>query len=320
MTSAAEFAERIRRRYPEGLTGIFAVGGTRTAYILDQQRRSDSPGQIDDFAAYADYGFDRLFELVESFFELGGQNAVIAMFSYQGFYERGEEYGRLAAEMCLRAIDEARVSFYQTHGADPYFAGIDTLLHLPPEQFAHQLGAAFRDFQAAWPYQNGRRKIIWEVAPIPLFSFLRAREVMGAEAHAQLEAELAAAADLQTLHDTLYRYYARATYGTDLPIPHFYLGSNRNGDLKLRAVLPIALLCGGAFRMFYTPYPSLFLKREVLQAILEDLAFGKPLRSFNTDYRDKITGDLVEVEYQRILELSADPRSTLGLVRKTHPD
>jgi len=317
------FSEQIREHYPQGLTGIFATGGTRTTFILEQQRNQENPGHIKDFTEYTSYGFNRLFQLIETFFSLGGQNMIIPLFSYQGFYERGEEYAQQAVRMCLRMIDGENVAFYQKHMIDPYFAGIDTLLHLPDDHYAHHLGVEFETFQRKWLYQDGRRKIIWEVAPIPLFSFWNAHQVLGEQAHIEFERTLEQSTDLREMHDLLYRYYARAVYGTDIPMPQFYLGSNRNGDLKLRSMLPIAMVCGGPFRMFFTPYPSFFMTRETLQAILEDLAFGKPLRSMKTDYSNQVTSELMEMEYQRITKLSADPNTTLGLVRKnpsSNPD
>jgi hypothetical protein len=320
MSEAVSFADRIRERYPEGLTGVFAPGGTRTAFILEQQRNQENPGVIPDFAEYADNAFDRLFEQIEMFFELGGQNLIIVLFSFQSFYERGEEYAEQAARLCLRVIDNTKAAFYQQHNIDPYFVGIDTLHHLPKEQFAHQLGLEFETFQHNWNYQEGRRKVIWEVAPIPLFTFWRAHQVMGEQAQLALEASLEQSTDMQDMHDKLYRYYARAVYGTDIPMPQFYLGSNRNGDMKIRSMLPIAMLCGGPFRMFFTPYSSHFITRELLQAILEDLAFGKPLRSTKMDYSGQITSELLEAEYQRILQLSADPHNVLGLVRNAQSD
>lgn len=320
MMQAEIFAERIRAHYPEGLTGVFAVGGTRTSYILDQQRNDQNPGKIDDFAAYVDSSLAELFQLIDMYFELGGQNLIVALFSYQGFSDRGAEYAQLAAEMCLRVIDQLKLDFYRTHQIDPYFVGIDTLLHLSPERFEHQLGARFEEFQQNWSYQTGKRKLIWEVAPIPLFSFWRAHQVMGERAQAELATELEQATDLQEIHDITYKYYSRAVYGTDLPKPHFYIGTNRNGDLKLRALLPISLLCGDPFRLYYTPYPSLFMKRETLQAILEDLAFGKPLRSTKMDYGGQITSEMINAEYARVQELSADPNTTLGLTRRIQVD
>ena len=316
MNETASFSDRIRERYPEGLTGVFAPGGTRTTFILERQRNQENPGLIPDFAEYADYAFDRLFDLIEIFFDLGGQNLIVPLFSYQGFYERGEEYAEQAARMCLSVIDNTKIAFYERLHIDPYFVGIDTLQHLPEDQFAHQLGEEFESFQSKWSYQDGQRKIIWEVAPIPLFSFWRAHQVMGEQEHRAFETSLEQSTDLQDMHDKLYRYYARAVYGTDIPMPQFYLGSNRNGDIKLRSMLPLAMVCGGPFRMFFTEYPSLFITRDILQAILENLAFGKPLRSTKIDYSGQVTSELLDMEYQRVLQLSADPNKILGMVRK----
>ncbi len=317
MVDDASFAQRIRERFPEGLTGVFAAGGTRTSYLLNQNTSTQAAGAINDFAAYVDISFTELLSQIEDFYELGGQNLIIEIFSYQGFYERGETYGRLAGQMCLYVINQKCVDFYRAHDIDPYLVGIDTLLQLPEDTFEHQLGAQFAAFQREWQYQAGHRKLIMEVAPIPLFSFLRAHEVMREAAHAELEARLQQCRDLQTMHDLLYAYYSRAVYGTELPIPHFYLGNNRNGDLKLRSMFPIALLCGDPCRLYFTPYPSLLMKRETMQAILEDLAFGKRLRSTKLDYSGQITAEELQIERVRIEELVNNPESTLGLVRQS---
>ncbi|MEP7293719.1 MAG: hypothetical protein ABI835_18165, partial [Chloroflexota bacterium] len=285
MTEAVTFAERIRERYPEGLTGVFAVGGTRMSYILTRNRQKTDPGQIDEMGNYADYGLSFLRELIAAFLGFGGQNVVVPVLSYQLFTnERGPEYAETTAKLTLELMNDQWIEFYRDQEIDPYFTGIDTLLQLPDQVFTYNLGVKCREFNENWVYKQGRRKLIWEIAPIPLFSFWRAHEVMGDSEQTELAAKIEAAGDLQTVHDLMYKYYSRAVYGTDLPVPHFYLGTNRNGDLKLRALLPIALLCGGPFRLYYTPYPSLFLKRETLQAILEDLAFGKRLRSTKIDY------------------------------------
>ncbi len=310
------FAARIRARYPEGLTGVFAFGGTRTTFILVQNRASADPGNIKDFSAYGDLMLGQVRAFIRMFFELGGQNIIIPELTFRSFYDRGDEYADAVINLSGRLIDDEHVAFYHENDIDPYFVGLDTLLHLPKEQPAHQLGSAFRRFCAWWPYQEGRRKLIWEVAPIPLYSFFRAREVLGEAAYAALEAELAGATNMELMYRALYKYYARAAYGTDVPLPHFYLGANRNGDLKLRAMLPFALDAGGPMRLFFTPYPTYFMTRATLRAILEDLAFGNLLRSKKADYGGRYTSALVEAEYQRVMALSADPMTTLGLSRR----
>ncbi|MCC7208483.1 MAG: hypothetical protein IT323_14340, partial [Anaerolineae bacterium] len=64
-----------------------------------------------------------------------------------------------------------------------------------------------------------------------------------------------------------------------------------------------------------TPYPSFFMTEEAFRRLLEDLAFRKPLSSMELDYAGRITPELIEAEYQRIMALSADPESTIGLSR-----
>ena len=325
MTEPQTFAERIRERYPEGLTAMLAIGGTRMTYILDTQSGTQNPGSMGDMRDYARDMNARMRTLIHTYLDLGGQNVIIPLLSYQLFEnERGAEYADLTARMALDLLDEEWVGFYRENQIDPYFAGIDTLLRFPERPLSYELGVACERFNQGWAYQEGRHKLIWEVAPIPLYSIWRAPEVMDERA-VQLEADLDSASNLQTIHDTLYRYYARAVYGTEMPTPHFYLGTNRNGDLKLRAILPIALLCGGQTRLFFTPYPTMYITRETLQTILEDLAFGKRLRSLQTDYSGQLTPELVATERERVLQLSGDPRSTLGLTRSvdsqssTHP-
>lgn len=311
-----QFTERIRARYPEGLTGIFAVGGTRTTYLLERNRNQPNPGQIQNLNEYADYLLTRYLGFISMFLELGGQNMVIPVLSHHRFFEQGSRYAEFIARSTLDLINARSVDYYQSNRVDPYFAGIDTLLHLPPEHSGHQLGAKLRDFQQSWPYHDENRKVVWEIAAVPLFSLWKAHDVMGAEQQRQMEAAVNGSADLGEVYNLLYRYYAQAVYGTALPMPHFYLGSNRKGSLHLRALLPIALLCGGPFRLFYTPYPSLFTPKETLRAIIEDVAFGKPVVQLQKhDYSGEYTSELANAEYRRFMNLSADTDTTVGLMR-----
>lgn len=315
----AQFAARIAAQYPEGLTGIFAIGGTRTAYILERNRDRPDPGQITDFADYAAYTLDQYLRLVGDFFALGGQNLIVPPLSYQAFYERGEEYTHVILDYTLRLAGEAATRFYREHEIDPYFVGIDTLLHLPPTQLIHELGAQLQRFQDGWDYRPERRKLIWEIAPIPLYSFWRAHEVMPPGAREELDEILHSATDMREMYDALFRYYARAALGTDIPVPHFYVGTNRNGDLKLRSMIPISLVAGGAFRLFYLPYPSLFMRRAALRAILDDLAFGGTSASKAYDYAGQYTAAHAQAEYARMRALVDDPGAIAGLRRVAQP-
>lgn len=314
------FAERIRAHYPEGLTGVISVGGTRTTYILEQSQQSADPGQINDVNDYALNMQMRYLNLAEMFFELGGQNIIMPVLSYQSFYERGEEYTRRYTKFAQWLIAEPFQEFYHRLDVDPYFIGIDTLQNLPEHQIGHELGHVLQDFQDQWDYQDGRKKLLWEIAPIPLFSFWQAQFTMSPEEQAELQAQLNQASDMNVMHDVLYRYYSKAAFGTEIPVPHFYIASNRNGDLKSRSPIPLSLICGGSFRMFFTPYPSLFMTQETLQYILQDLAFGHDdsasVRSFKPDYSGQFTAEMIEKERQRIDDLRNDPTAILGLSRR----
>lgn len=310
------FAARIRERYPEGLTGVFAVGGTRTTYILEKNRFKPDPGHIEDFSEHGEYLLRRYWQLVETFFDLGGQNMIITAFSFRGFYNRGEQYAYLITQEMTRFIDDASCKFYQSRGIDPYFTGIDTMLLQPEDSPIYTAGQQLADFQDRWPYQEGRHKLVWEIASMPLYSFWQMFQTMSDEQRAQIDEAIASHDNLEEIYRTLYQHYARAMYGTDMPMPHFYLGTNKSGDLKWRSPMPLALSGGDYLRMFYTPYPTLFITSETLKTILHDLAFNERFYSAKTDYGGKYTSELAQSEYERIIDLSARPETTLGLSRK----
>lgn len=320
MTSVEEFAARVRARYPEGLTGVFSLGGTRTTYILSKQRGIPDPGKINSFSEYAAHLLERHQDVMVNFFELGGQNIIIPPLSIHNFSQRGEEYRDQAAKSVDLLFSGDFVAFYEQYEVDPYFTGIDALLHMRNVPTLYQLGERLAAFQRDWQYREGRRRVVWEVAAVPLFSLMRINALMSEEDRNQLERELESVTVMQDIYEVVYKYYARALYGTDIPQPHFYIGSSRNGDYKLRAFMPIATENGGRMRLFYTPYPNLFLNRECLQAIIENLDADSVLRgSDQYDYSGKLTPELVEAEYQRVEALRSDPSAILGLRRKVSP-
>lgn len=316
--STEAFAARIRERFPEGLTGVFAVGGTRTSYILETQRQQNDIGNIDDFQDYANLGFDKYLELISLFRAYGGKHAIISPLSFQSFYERGPDYAALISRYTLYLIDEKSLSFYHHHRLAPYFAGIDTLLKLSSDHPGHELGAKLAEFQTQHSFPAEWGRLVWEIAPIPLYTFWKASREFWNDP--QLVERLESETDLYALHDELYRLYSKAAYGQALPMPHFYVGSSRNGDLKPRSMFPLAMSCGGPMRLFYLPYPSLLMTADTLREILENLAFGKPvLHSRRVDYTGQVTRELAEAEYNHYLTLAADPQTTLGLYRSMNP-
>lgn len=317
MDNRETFAQRIRERYPEGLTGIFAIGGTRTTYILDQNRDKDDPGKIEDFAAHGEFLLKRYFEFAEMFYSLGGQNMIITAFSFRGFYNRGQEYAEFVTQEMERFTSDYAIAAYKRLAIDPYFTGIDTLLLFPQASPVHQLGRSLQDFQDQWPYEEGRYKLVWEIASIPLYSFWQSSSTMPLNDQEALAAAIMQHTDeLESVYRILYDYFSCAAYGTPIPMPHFYLGTNKSGDLKWRSPMPLSLSGGDYLRMFFTPYPTLFMTPEIMQVILEDLAFNARFFSDKTDYKGKYTRELAQAEYERVMRLRQDPNAVLGLSRR----
>lgn len=315
----AAFAQRIQERYPEGLTGVFAIGATRRTYILEQRRTEPNPGQIKDFAAMGNYLIDRYFALCTDFFELGGQNMIVTALSYLAFFRRGPEYAEGVTYETLRLISDYSIDFYRSHNIDPYFIGLEPLFHQPSDNLFHQMAQQLTTFMHEWPYQEGRRKLVWEIASIPLFSFWQFVIDLSEAERQRIQEQITDTQDLSALHALVYELYAQKVYGTYIPMPHFYLGTNMSGDLKWRSPMPLALNGGEHIRAYYTPYPSLFLTREAFKHILEDLAFGKRLHApASYDYADVYTPELVDAEYRRIQDLVANPEVIVGLTRKVN--
>jgi hypothetical protein len=316
----AEFARRIRERYPEGLTGLFAIGATRRTFILDRNRHNENPGHIADFSEQGAYLQQQYFRFISTFFDLGGQNMLIAALSFRSFFERGGEYAELVSQEVLRLLNDDACEYYKRAGIDPYFVGIDTLTLLPPESPAHATALRMIEFQKKWSYAEGRRKLIWEIASIPLYTFWQAYEGLSAEERQALEGEVESAVGLNEIYNRLYGRFSQMAYGTQIPIPHLYLGTNMSGDLKFRTPMPLALTGGDYLRMFYVPYPPLFMSEDAMKTMLNDLAFGDRFHSLKTDYNGRYTPELAEAEYQRIQQLSADPGAILGLSRRVRMD
>lgn len=317
MQDQASFAQRIRERYPEGLTGVFAIGGTRTTYILENNRDKDDPGKIEDFAHHGEYLLERYLDFCDMFYSLGGQNMIITAFSFRGFYNRGREYAELVTQEMERFINPIAIAGYRRMNVDPYFTGIDTLLLFPEDSPVHQLGRTLADFQNNWTYQAGRRKLIWEVASIPLYTLWESGRNWSDTIQAEVAEEISAEqADLEAVYRVLYRRFSAEAYGTDVPMPHFYLGTNKSGDLKWRSPMPLTLSGGDYLRMFFTPYPTLFMTPAIMETILEDLAFKDRFFSDKTDYKGKYTRELVQAEYERVMRLRDDPNAVLGLSRR----
>lgn len=312
----ADFAERIREHYQDkgGLTGVFAIGGTRTTYILEKQRHLADPGHLNDMNDQIDYIQSRYHDFISMFQNLGGQNMVIAASSFRAFAgQRGPDYIRWIAEAVSNLHNESFQRFYRQNGIDPYFIGIDVFLAQKEDSPARKTAEGMQEFQKSWPYAPGRFKLVWEIAPVCLYSLINA---IRADDQAELDSVVAETGDLEKLFHQIYERYAPTIYGTEMPLPDFYLGTNKSGDIKIRSPMPFTLTGGEYMRSYYTPYPTLFMRQETLRYILNDLAFGERFQSLKADYSGRYTSELAQAEYARVIELSSHAENTVGLSRR----
>jgi hypothetical protein len=318
------FAERVREHYaPDGgLSAVFAIGGTRTTYILLKGRHQADPGHIEDFGEYSNYLQGLYRNLIKIFFDLGGQHLIVTAFSFRGFKNRGEKYSQAMTDEMYKLINEPFQEFYEQNSIIPSFVGIDTLITSDYEPLS-MLGQTLDQFQRNWPVKEGGRHLIWEMASMPLYSFWNICNQLSAKERAELQS-IDSVSNFDTRHTLLYKFFARRIYGCDVPMPHFYLGTNRSGDLKWRSPMPITLTGGDGLtkpvRMFYTPYPTLMLQPETLYAIINDITFGKRFASSQKDYSGQYTTELAQKEYERFHNLSLDPETTIGLSRAVSDD
>jgi len=315
----AAFAEAVRERYQEqgGLTAVFAIGKTRTTYVLEKGRNTSDPGKIEDFADYGSYMGNCYRQLVKNYFDLGGQNLIVTAFSFLGLTNRGGEYAALAAREILRLVEPEFEEFYQANHIDNFFVGVDTYLRTPPNTVFHEVGERLGNYRQGRTETPGNRKLIWEIASIPLYTFWNVHKNLSAEAAAAVDQQLEAAGDdLNAVQAIMYRTFSRAIYGTDFPMPHFYLGCSYSGDFKWRSPMPIQLSGGEGLRLLYTPYPTLFTTQPAMRSIVGEVAFKERWHSAKTDYSGRYSSDLVQAEYDRVIKLSNDPTTVQGRVRK----
>src|SRR5215813_8149090 len=137
-----EFAAQVRKRFEGkgGLTGVFAIGGTRTTYILEKQRHLPDPGRMNDLSDQIEYIQGRYQDFISMFFKLGGQNMIIAASSFRAFAgQRGPDYVNWISKAVSNLHNDTFQRFYRENGIDPYFIGIDVFLAQKRESAAQKM-------------------------------------------------------------------------------------------------------------------------------------------------------------------------------------
>lgn len=296
--------EYIKKKYPEGLCGIFVFGGTRTSYATQIRRHATEPGAIESFQDYTEYGLTRSLEIIHNFFELGGKYAILEILDIHRIAGERGAYTNPAIDANYALIDEKRQQFYLENQIDPYFVGIDALLQLSESHLAYKLAKRLQEFQMSWSRDEAHCKLIYSIAPLPLYTF------------SKIQFELLSDEDnLLNLANKLYRQFSVASYGLYVPPPAFYIGQARNGSMQSASRLPLALDVTGKLRLYYTQYPSFYLSKTGLKTILDDLLYESEngLNSKTYDYNGQITPEMAHEMHEYFSRLADDGESILGL-------
>lgn len=263
----------------EKLSGIIVIGGTRTAYIVDRQIAT---GEITDFQDYADYCAEHYQRIIKDFIDLGGEHLQLPILGWQSFVNRGEKYAIAISQTVQMLTNDEFDTFFRQHRIYPHFVGLESLRLLPSEHYAHKMALHLKAYEETFDIDSVQHHLIWEVASIPNLTI----------AQSPIQTDLAGL-NLKEIHDGLYDHYSRLIYGANLPIPDFYIGSARNGHIKLRATVAPALAPGSDTKFYFLKYPTILLNRENLERIMNDVR-KSGLSSKQYDYDGIMNQKLLE--------------------------
>lgn len=277
------------------VTAVISFGGTRTAYILENNRDKQDPGKI-DYDDYINYCFNRMKKIIEDYLNAGGHNLVIQVLDIELFSgRRGDRYVELASQYAYELTSDSFQKFYAKYNLDVSFVGIDAIRELNPMHPAKTVGDHLHQFNLNSSYNESRRKLVWNISAIPLFSIYN-------KSQKQLNIPMD---NLVQAQQQYYQYFSKEIYGFNLPMPDIYIGNNRDGDLPLSTRLPIVIGAQHHLRLFFLPFPSFFITKNHFQLILSDLS-KKDATDNNLDYRNQVTRSQLNNDYEKFKRLAGE--------------
>lgn len=280
------------------ITMILAFGGTRTAFILENNLNKENVGEI-DYKAYTEYALGRIQSIIQHYFNAGGHNLIIEVLDIHLLTsKRGSDYVEQSTRHVFDLAGEDYINFYTQMDLEVRFIGIDVLCNLPVKHPAHRLGNFLHEFNETQTYTKDKRKIIWNIASIHLHTL---HEI---SRHSDLQIDTS---NLLNTASIYYNYFSEKVYGLELPRPQAFIGSNRNGRMALSTALPIAVGVEHGLRLFYVPFPTFFMTETHFKIMINDL---EPDQSEDTqlDYRNLIERETALIAYEEFVEAARKNR------------
>lgn len=271
------------------MIATIAIGGTRTAYLID---RHLTDGKIMDFHDYTKYSLHQYKRIIANYLSLEGQHLILPVYAWQLLIERGEKYAEVSVRALEMLITPEMSQFYSEYNIQPHFAGLE-VLQMSSNPILRQVAENFQNFENQYQYSPDKHHLVWEIAPMPLLTF-------GQNSFPQ---KVTNTDDIAGLHDNLYKHYAKIAYKAQLTPPDIYIGSAKNGDLKIRSMFPMALGAGEDTRFYFLEYPSVLITKEHLRLIMEDARQAEYMKTY--DYEDVMNEEkLNELKnrYQKMME------------------
>ncbi|MEO1253648.1 MAG: hypothetical protein AAFY41_02005 [Bacteroidota bacterium] len=276
------------------VSGIIVVGGTRTAYIIDRQL---SDGKIIDFQDYANYCAEHYQRIITDFISLGGTHVQIPVYGWQAF-QRGDDYINAIAQSVLMLTNSDFDQFYRENNIQPYFSGLELLYQLPHEHPFHETLVHLETYKNNFK-GSGDRAVIWGIMPIPILAITQAQQPDFSALNAD------------EIPSFLYEYYSKIVYGVECPLPDFYIGSARTGQIKLRTALHPSIAPGATTKYYWLQYPTIWLNRTTLEIIMIDCQ-KQYMNQSNFDYESQMTPMLLEELTTRFRNVINDTSKIIG--------
>ena len=281
----------------DNITIIISIGGTRRAFILEENRNAPEPGQF-EFSDYFEYSLRKTRQIIQYYFDEGGNNLILELLDIPRLSgSRGDEYARLVIQYMYRLIDEEFQLFYESVPVQPYFIGLEPLQLLPDDHPGYQLAIKLDAFNRT-RQQEHPQKLFLNVVAIPFLSIYLHPFAP--------DLTVTDYADLQTLETSFYNHFSSKIYGAIIPKPLAYIGTSINGDMKITSAMPLALGLEYGFRLFYLPYPSFFITRELFRKIITELKYidqQKPMIQYdiNKQVANRSYKDMLKLQEQSVV-------------------
>ena len=232
---------------------------------------------------------------------------IVPFFYYQGFKKRGDDYVNSDIGSFLQLVTEQFAPFYRANNVDSYFAGIDTLLHMPEAEITHQFGGGWQIFKNSGSTSYDDENLSGRLRPYRCSRcYGHSRSWMKQRWHCWKRKSK------QQLHLMTSPICCTSIIHVPFMEQRFRWRISIWGPFETM-IINYRQFC----RCLYTmDVPSDCTIRRIPAFSPPLQCFGKSASSLGVDYRAEYTKESALVEYESYITLRDNPKSTIGLLRQ----